>query len=348
MIESTVVFTHYALLLTAATFLLIGTLLGWAIVGYFKKKKISGLKSQLKTLHGNLAEKSVDADTVYGDAKPPIPAIADSSSLHKKKDRLLKDFMKKQLKQKKLLDKANAEIKELQQAKLQAEKSLSAAHTSLDQWKEKCVALAQARTKNKTTGAAVAQTRQSQPSVSAESQKSQARVVTSTAATFKVPAISISNAANQRVNAPAASPIRKAAQTEENAMANPAKTQSPETPVNESLAAEVLTPVKKGTGKKNVQETENSQTSAPKSTKSRKPAGKATKLTNINGIGPAIEKELKKLGIKSVEQLALLDPEAAGQIDKDLGKYSGRINRQGWVEQAQKLTISENLESAAA
>ena len=109
------------------------------------------------------------------------------------------------------------------------------------------------------------------------------------------------------------------------------------TNISEVAIAEVLAPVNKAKAGKTPAK---KAASATRTTK--------TKLTTINGIGPAIEKELKKLGIQSVEQLATLKQKEINDIDKGLGKYSGRITRQDWVKQAKALTKVAKRENATA
>jgi large subunit ribosomal protein L21 len=60
------------------------------------------------------------------------------------------------------------------------------------------------------------------------------------------------------------------------------------------------------------------------------------KLTNINGIGPVIEKKLVALGISTFKQIAALDQEQTDEINSQLS-FKGRIEREQWVEQAKEL-----------
>ena len=59
-------------------------------------------------------------------------------------------------------------------------------------------------------------------------------------------------------------------------------------------------------------------------------------LTQIKGIGPAIEKKLNRLGIKRFEQIAKWDLADVAVIDQRLA-FKGRIEREGWISQARKL-----------
>lgn len=66
------------------------------------------------------------------------------------------------------------------------------------------------------------------------------------------------------------------------------------------------------------------------------PDGVGENLTEINGIGPVIEEKLHGLGITTFEQIAELDQARIDEINEQLS-FKGRIEREEWVEQAQKL-----------
>ena len=57
-------------------------------------------------------------------------------------------------------------------------------------------------------------------------------------------------------------------------------------------------------------------------------------LTVVHGIGPAIEKTLKGLGITSLRQIARLTPAEVATLTAALGAFPGRIERDGWVGSA--------------
>lgn len=63
---------------------------------------------------------------------------------------------------------------------------------------------------------------------------------------------------------------------------------------------------------------------------------KADDLTLIGGIGPKIQELLHDLGIFHFEQIAAWTPENVAWVDEYLS-FSGRIIREGWVEQASIL-----------
>lgn len=66
-------------------------------------------------------------------------------------------------------------------------------------------------------------------------------------------------------------------------------------------------------------------------------AGAPDDLTIIGGIGPKIQEVLNELGIFHYDQIAAWTPENIAWIDEQLN-FSGRIGREGWVEQAAILS----------
>lgn len=66
-------------------------------------------------------------------------------------------------------------------------------------------------------------------------------------------------------------------------------------------------------------------------------ASDGDKLTDINGIGPVIEKKLKAAGVKTFQQIADFTAEQIAEIDESLN-FKGRIEREEWVAQAKKIT----------
>ena len=89
-------------------------------------------------------------------------------------------------------------------------------------------------------------------------------------------------------------------------------------------------------------------TEAEPEKKKAKPAAKAKKtpaksskahddLKQIAGIGPGLEKRLKDSGIHSLQQIAELSDKDIAHLEEEIIKFTGRINRDKWVEQAKKL-----------
>ncbi|MFC7400351.1 30S ribosomal protein S2 [Chelatococcus sp. GCM10030263] len=67
------------------------------------------------------------------------------------------------------------------------------------------------------------------------------------------------------------------------------------------------------------------------------PRGAPDDMTNLNGVGPELEKNLNEAGIFHYWQIAALKPEDIAALDAEL-KLHGRIERDGWVAQARALT----------
>ena len=59
-------------------------------------------------------------------------------------------------------------------------------------------------------------------------------------------------------------------------------------------------------------------------------------LKQLSGVGPALEKKLHAAGVTTFAQIAAWGAEDIEAFDEKLS-FKGRIAREGWVEQAQKL-----------
>ncbi len=59
-------------------------------------------------------------------------------------------------------------------------------------------------------------------------------------------------------------------------------------------------------------------------------------LQKINGIGPAIEKSLNKIGIFTYQQISTFDADNIDWVNQHLA-FPGRIQRDQWIEQSIKL-----------
>jgi predicted flap endonuclease-1-like 5' DNA nuclease len=75
------------------------------------------------------------------------------------------------------------------------------------------------------------------------------------------------------------------------------------------------------------------------------PEGEPDDLKKISGIGPGIEKTLHELGIYHFRQIAQLTPDNVAWIDQRL-RFRGRIEREDWVGQAQRLAAGETVDRA--
>ncbi len=85
---------------------------------------------------------------------------------------------------------------------------------------------------------------------------------------------------------------------------------------------------------------------APK--KEAKPAAKAAPkaakgaddLKKLSGVGPVLEKKLNEAGITSYAQIASWKAKDVEEFDEKLS-FKGRIEREGWVDQAKELAKGE-------
>lgn len=88
---------------------------------------------------------------------------------------------------------------------------------------------------------------------------------------------------------------------------------------------------------------------APKAAKKAAPAKKAAApkeaapaataaddLKKLSGVGPALEKKLLEAGVTTFAQIAAWTPEDVAAMDEKLS-FKGRIEREGWIEQAKEL-----------
>ena len=71
--------------------------------------------------------------------------------------------------------------------------------------------------------------------------------------------------------------------------------------------------------------------------------GKADNLCRIKGIGFVIEEKLHKLGVYHFDQIAAWNEKEIEWIDSHLA-FSGRIKREDWIAQAEKLASGEETE----
>ena len=70
------------------------------------------------------------------------------------------------------------------------------------------------------------------------------------------------------------------------------------------------------------------------------PHGNPDDLKIISGVGPVLEKTLNELGIFHYRQIADFSPENVAWVNEYL-RFSGRIEREKWIEQASKLARGE-------
>ena len=81
----------------------------------------------------------------------------------------------------------------------------------------------------------------------------------------------------------------------------------------------------------------------PDSTSSAAPAAMTAPddLTLIKGLGPKLGALLGEFGITTFAQIAAWEPADIERIDAKLGRFSGRITRDQWVEQARLLSAGD-------
>lgn len=73
--------------------------------------------------------------------------------------------------------------------------------------------------------------------------------------------------------------------------------------------------------------------------------GKPDDLKLLKGVGPKLEQTLNELGFFHFDQIAAWTPLQIAWVDARL-KFKGRIERDGWIEQAAKLATGEETEFA--
>lgn len=127
-----------------------------------------------------------------------------------------------------------------------------------------------------------------------------------------------------------------AAKVEEPAKAKPVLSVVPKAPEPETVAK-----VDKPAPERKIKVARESAT--PKAAEAKPvrkaPAAKAAKaddLKVISGIGPKLEQVLNGMGFRRYADIAALKAEDVGRIEAELG-FSGRVARDGWVEQAKAL-----------
>ncbi|MGC9418395.1 MAG: helix-hairpin-helix domain-containing protein, partial [Rhodovulum sp.] len=67
----------------------------------------------------------------------------------------------------------------------------------------------------------------------------------------------------------------------------------------------------------------------------KKVAG-ADDLKQLSGVGPALERKLHEAGVTTFAQIAAWTEADIAEMDEKLS-FKGRIEREGWIEQAKKL-----------
>lgn len=65
--------------------------------------------------------------------------------------------------------------------------------------------------------------------------------------------------------------------------------------------------------------------------------GESDDLRLIKGVGPKLNDLLQSLGVRRFDQIAAWGGDEIAKVDTHLGAFSGRIERDDWVEQAKLL-----------
>lgn len=83
---------------------------------------------------------------------------------------------------------------------------------------------------------------------------------------------------------------------------------------------------------------------APKTAAKKADAAPAAEFVDdlklISGVGPALEKKLNAQGVTSLKQIAEFTAEDVARVDEGLN-FKGRIEREGWIQQAKDLISGE-------
>ncbi len=78
----------------------------------------------------------------------------------------------------------------------------------------------------------------------------------------------------------------------------------------------------------------------PQKTAPKKAAASADDLTKLSGVGPVLAQKLIDGGVTSFAQIAAWKKKDIEEFDEKLS-FKGRIEREGWVDQAKKLAKGE-------
>lgn len=114
------------------------------------------------------------------------------------------------------------------------------------------------------------------------------------------------------------------------------------------VALEAAKPAKKAAPKKAAPAKTEAKAAAPKKA-AAKPAAKkaapkaaaaADDLKQLSGVGPALEKKLIEAGVTTFAQIAGWKKADVAAMDEKLS-FKGRIEREGWIEQAKKLAAEK-------
>ena len=106
-----------------------------------------------------------------------------------------------------------------------------------------------------------------------------------------------------------------------------------------AVATAAAKPAKKAAPKKEEAPKAEAKKAEPKKAAPKAAAG-SDDLKLLSGVGPALEKKLHEAGVTSFAQIAAWGPEDIAEMDEKLS-FKGRIERDGWVEQATTLAAEK-------
>jgi large subunit ribosomal protein L21 len=103
------------------------------------------------------------------------------------------------------------------------------------------------------------------------------------------------------------------------------------------VVSEDATPAKKAKPAKKVAEANNASAAKPvEAVASVRAKTSDDDLTKLSGVGPAMLKKLNTVNISTLAQIAAWTSEDVAAIDEKLS-LKGRIEREGWIQQAKEL-----------
>ncbi|MEL6841344.1 MAG: 50S ribosomal protein L21 [Pseudomonadota bacterium] len=104
------------------------------------------------------------------------------------------------------------------------------------------------------------------------------------------------------------------------------------------VAAPAAKPAKKAAPKKDAPKAEAPKAEKPKAEKKAAPAKVegGDDLKKLSGVGPALEKKLHEAGVTTFAQIAAWTEADVAAMDEKLS-FKGRIEREGWIDQAKEL-----------
>jgi len=110
-----------------------------------------------------------------------------------------------------------------------------------------------------------------------------------------------------------------------------------------AAAVAAAKPAAKPAAKKAAPKKAEAKAEAPKKAAPKKAAAKPAAgddLKKLSGVGPALEKKLHEAGVTTFAQIAAWTDADVAEIDEKLS-FKGRIEREGWIEQAKKLAAEK-------